>query len=120
MTATLILTLISALSGSLTGLLPSYGILSTGLSRLINASVAAGIALWNALKDGGTVTSELQQALTALQSEYTAIQQDTSADPAVVGAIAEVSGLVSDAIAGFTSATGGEDPSALPVPPAVL
>jgi hypothetical protein len=118
MNATLILTLISAISGSLTGLLSSDDILSTGLSSLINASVAAGIALWSALKGGGKVTSELQSTLTALQAEYTAIQEDTSANPAVVGAIAEVSALVSDAITGFTNAA-TVDPGTLPVPPAV-
>lgn len=120
MTITLILTLISALSGSLSGLLGSDGILSKGLADLINASVSAGIALFNAIKGGGPATSELQAALTALQAEYTAIKQDTSADPAVVGAIAEVSNLVDDALAGFTSASsGGVDPGTLPVPPAV-
>jgi len=120
MSLTLILTIISAISGSLTGLLSSDGILSAGLTSLIDASSAAGIALFNALTSGGTVTSELTTALTALQTEYTAIEQDTSADPAVMGAIAESSNLVSDAITGFTNASSGAvDPSTLPVPPAV-
>ena len=116
MSLTVILTLISALSGSLTSLLSTDGVLSSGLSNLINASVAAGIALFNALKSGGTVTSELLTVLKALQAEYTAIQQDTSADPVVVGAIAEVSNLVSDALTGYTS---GVDPSTLDIPPEV-
>ena len=118
MSATLILTLISAISGSLTGLLSSDGVISAGLSNLINASVAAGVALFNALKGGGSVTSEVQSALKALQAEYTAVQQDTSADPAIVGAITEISNLVDDAISGFTNAA-TVDPSTLPVPPAV-
>ena len=120
MAVTLILTLISALSGSLTTILTGAGVLTPSLSSLINASIAAGVALFNALKSGGSVTSELQAALTALQAEYTAIQQDTSADPAVMGAIAEVSNLVSYAVTGFTNASSGAiDPSTLPVPPEV-
>jgi hypothetical protein len=118
MTATLILTLISAISGSLTSLLTADGVLSSNYSNLISASIAAGTALFNALKSGGTVTSELQTTLAALQAEYTAVQQDTGASPAVIGAITEVSNLVSDAITGYTNAQ-TTDPSTLPVPPAV-
>jgi len=115
---TLILALISGISGSLTNLLSSNGVISSALSSLINASVAAGLSLFNAIKSGGTTTGELQASLTALQAEYTAIQKDTSADPAVIGAIAEVSNLLNDAIAGWNDAQ-TNDPGDLPIPPPV-
>jgi hypothetical protein len=115
---TLILALISGISGSLTNLLSSSGVISAGLSSLINASVAAGVALFDAIKSGGTTTNVLQASLTALQAEYTAIQKDTSADPAVIGAIAEVSNLLNDAIAGWDTAQ-TVDPGTLPAPPPV-
>ena len=90
MSATLILTLISAISGSLPGYSVRTALFPPGALNLINASVAAGVALFNALKGGGSVTSEVQSALKALQAEYTAVQQNTSADPAIVGAITEI------------------------------
>jgi hypothetical protein len=110
--------LLVAIVGSVPSFLNSEGIISTGLTNLFNASIAAVAALVSAIKGGGTVTSELQASLAALQSEYTAIQEDTSADPAVIGGIAEVSNLVSDAIAGYEAAQ-TTDPGTLPVPPAV-
>lgn len=119
MSITLILTLISALSGSLTSLLSGDGVLSGGLASLINASIAAGVALFNALRGGGSVSSELQSALTALQSELAAVKADTSADPTVVANLAELDKLVSAAVSGFTAAEQGADPSTLPTPPPV-
>lgn len=116
----LILSLITAISGSLTGLLNKEGVVSDGLANLISVSISAGVALFNALKSGGTVTDEVQESLKALQAEYTAIQQDTSADPEVIGAIAEASNLVSYAIDGYTKAEAGADPADLKVPPPVV
>lgn len=117
----LILSLITAIAGSLTGLLTADGIMSPNLTNLINASIAAGLALFNALKSGGSVTDEMQSALTALQAEYEAIQKDTSTDPVLIGIIAEASNLVSYAIKGYTDASSGAvDPSTLPIPPEVL
>lgn len=116
----LILTLITAIAGSMTGLLSTEGVISPNLTSLIDASVAAGLALFNAFKSGGTIAGEAQQALIALQAEYTAIQKDTSADPNVVGCIAEASNLVSYAIDGFVKAEAGADPADLPVPPPVV
>jgi hypothetical protein len=109
--------LLVAIAGSVPALLNSEGIISNPLTNLFNVSIAAIASLVAAIKGGGTVTSELQASLTALQAEYTAIQKDTSASPAVIGGIAEVSNLVSDAITGYENAQ-TVDPSTLPVPPA--
>lgn len=117
MSLTLILTLISAISGSVTNLLGAEGVISNPIANLVSASIAALESLVAAFKAGGA-TTELQASLAALQTEYTAIQKDTSASPAVIGAIAEVSNLVSDAITGYQNAQ-NSDPGTLPVPPAV-
>jgi hypothetical protein len=119
MSITLILSLIGALSGSLGQFLSTEGVISGPLAGLISASITAGEQLFAALRNGGTATDELQAALTALQNELTAVKQDTSADPAIVDNIAEVDRLVQAAITGFTKAEQGDDPAALPVPPAV-
>lgn len=120
MTATLILTLISAIAGTLTNLLTANGVIPPNLQGLVTASVAAGTAMFNALRSGVGAAAELQAVLSALQAELAAVRQDTSADPAVVSLIAELDNLVGDAITGFTQASSGAvDPASLPVPPAV-
>jgi hypothetical protein len=123
---TLILTLISVLAGSLTSFLAKNGTITDPFAALVNASVAAGEALFAALKGGGGVTTEVQvtaavqAALTALEAELAAIQQDTTLDPADVAIFAELTGLVQAAVKGFSDAESGNvDPSTLPVPPAV-
>lgn len=120
MSITLLLQLLAGIAGAVPAFLNSEGIISSGLEKLFDASVAAVETIIAAIKGGGTVTSESLAVLTALQAEYTAVRQNTSADPDVIGAIAEVSNLLSDGITGFTNAsTGGIDPSTLPVPPPV-
>lgn len=114
----LLIQLLIGIAGSVPSFLSSEGIISASCQKLLNASLIAIGSIVAAIRGGGTATSELQAALAALQAEYTAIQQDTSADPAIIGAIAEVSNLVSDAIKGYEAAQTA-DPGTLLVPPAV-
>jgi len=120
MSLTLIIALISSLGGMVSNFLSADGIIPGNLSSLISASISAIGQLVTAFQSGGTPTSELQASLAALQAELTAVQQDTSTDPSILGDIAEISGLVQDAVTGFEAAQGGADPSTIPVPPAVI
>ena len=116
MSISLLVQLLLGIASSIPAFLDSEGIISAGLEKLFEVSLAAVTAIIAAIRSGGTAASELQSALSALQAEYTAIQQNTSADPVVLGEIAEVSLLVGDAIQGFENAQ-TVDPSTLPVPP---
>ena len=113
----LLLQILLGVVGTLPSFLSSEGVISSAYSNLFSASIAAIAAIIADIKGGGSASSETQAVLVALQGEYTAVQQNTSADPNVIGDIAEVSNLIGDAIAGWNS---GVDPSTLPVPPEVL
>ena len=112
----LLLQILLGVVGTLPSFLSSEGVISSSYSNLFSASIAAIAAIIADIKGGGTPSSETQAVLVDLQGEYTAIQQNTSADPNVIGDIAEVSNLIGDAIAGWNS---NVDPSTLDVPPAV-
>lgn len=112
----ILIQLIVAIASSLPSLLSAGGVISPGLGNLISASLTAIDSIVSALRSGGTVTAEVSADLAALQAEYAAIQKDTSADPVVIGKIAEISNLVDYALQGWSS---GVDPSTLPIPPEV-
>ena len=120
MGAALIAQLIASIANTIMGLLGKNGVVSNPIAELVESLVAAGAALFSAFTSGGSASSETQAALTQLDAMLTAIQQDTSTDPNVLGLIDETAGLVRAAIVGFAQADSGQvDPSTLDVPPAV-
>lgn len=113
MSITLILTILSAVSGLFSKFVGSNweSVIQNGLSAL-----GALIVGWTSKSPSADVTA----SLTALQSILKALQSETGLAPSVLAQVEEAIVLVEAGIAAYQQAESGAlDPSTLPVPPAV-
>lgn len=112
------LTLLLALISQLAPLLSKF--LGSNWTSLITATTTAIGTLWAAFTSGGSVTSELEVALQALQNEANAVLTATNATDEDKAIAAEVVSLAQDALNGYADAMSGKiDPGTLPIPPEV-
>ncbi len=108
----MLLTIIGLIVALLPGILKGVGV-NTNIDNLVAAAGTALAAIITGLKSGNPVNAEL----TALQAALTALQQDTTLDPTILGDIAEGVRDLQAAITAYQSAEVNTDPSTLtPLP----
>jgi len=114
----IIVALISNLANVLVSALGGEGVISGNLAKLINTIVSSGAALFALLKSGGTPADAVLNVLNTLQTDLTAVEQDTSTDPGLLKQIQEAISLTEEAINAYEKAQTVTDPSTLtPIPP---
>lgn len=103
----------------LSGIVPLFQkYLSPGLQNIIQTGITAIGTLISGWVKGQPVT-DITASLAALQTVLKALQQDEATDPADLPQIEELVSIIQAAITGYQNAADGQDPSGLPVPPAV-
>ena len=108
------LELITVLSSLVPALLAKFGV-ATSIDNLITVSLSALVALWGSLT--GKTTGTTDAVLVGLQAAVTALEADTSIDPAVLGDISEGLTDLKASIAAYQAAQVTTDPSTLgPIP----
>lgn len=101
-------TLLLALGSLLPSILSKFGI-SASIDNLIETAFSAGVSIFSSLKTGVNFSS----VLTALQTALTAVETDTTLDPAVLSDISEGIRDLQAAITAYQAAEVTDDPSTL-------
>lgn len=109
----MIATLIPLLANTLMTILTGQGISSPAIQDLVDRLVALGTSLFVSLKSGQSTGSDVSSVLATLQDSLTAIEQDTSADPAVVSQVQEIIKMIEAGITAEQQAEQVTDPSTL-------
>lgn len=108
----MLLTILGILGPLLGPLLSKFGV-SQSIDNLITAALAAAVGIFSSLKSGASATG----VIVALQAALTALQADTTLDPAVLSDVAEGIRDLQAAITAYQAAEVTTDPSTLtPLP----